>query len=250
MKKLREITLLCHHTLSSRSHYSLFRIAPFLKGQALTVASTLRRILLTEIGTIHATSLIVQKPTNVLHEFSLVSGFKESFPEILSNLREIVFRVSDDSFLNEKNENETETVLSLTNYARLSSKGKGFVTAQDILFLPTNKTKNIHVVDTKQHIATAVSPHAVLEIDLELRYSKQYLTCVEQSFPSEKNSKIIHPLNSSFSPVNRVNYFIKQNPSLTYEFILLEIWTDGSITPAEALGHSSIATKQLFQPFV
>jgi DNA-directed RNA polymerase subunit alpha len=265
MQKLREITILCNHILSPRAHYSLFRISPFMKGQALTVASTLRRVLLSELSTTRITSIVIQQPTTIIHEFSILSGFKESLPEIIENLREVVFRVPNElnnavkpilvnseeesTFVGDKNIFSNKNS-RFKNYARLSSNGKRVVTAADIEFLHENSINNLQVIDLKQHIASGLSPHASLHIDLELTQSKQYITCTQQSYPHEKNLKTIIPLNSDFSPVTRVNYFVKQNTSLTYEFILLEIWTDGSITPSEALGHSSVSLKQIFQPFL
>ncbi len=265
MKKLREITILCNHVLSPRAHYSLFRISPFMKGQALTVGSTLRRVLLNELSTTRITSIIIQRPSTIIHEFSIIPGFKESLPEIIGNLREIVFGVKNElEILNGKQmiRNSTESMSiqdkkifeiknsRLKNYARICSNGKKIITAADIQFLDENLMKNIYVIDSKQHIATGLSPYAVLDIDLELIQSKEYITCNEQSYPHENHLKTIIPLNSNFSPVKRVNYFVKQNTSLNYEFILLEVWTDGSITPSEALGHSSISLKQIFQPFL
>jgi len=228
-----------------------------MKGQALTVASTLRRILLNELSAVNITNIHVLEPKNVLHEYSLLNGFKESLPEIMNNLRTIVFRLFllekevEDSQV--KRDLDVETKSLFTWYAEIESLGKGIITAKDIKFLPEKNTKKkvfVTVVDETQYIAAAVSSEAKLHLNIELTQSKKYLSCIEQSYPKDKNTEIHIPITASFTPVKRVNYSIKQNANFTYEFILLEIWTDGSITPTEALGHSSIAAKQLFQPFL
>jgi DNA-directed RNA polymerase subunit alpha len=267
MNSFREITILCNHSLSPRLHYSLFRISPFSKGQGLTVASTLRQLLLNEIGSIQITSINIRKPIDIFHEFSIISGFQESLPEIIGNLQDIVLRQEINSLaidnsstianetigLQKKNQHpgkKEKIPLSFRNYASIKTNGKKIITANEIQFSSLNKTKNIQVVDPTQIIATAVSPYACFDIHLELIHSKHYVACTDQSFPIEKNAKTIIPLNPSFNPVKRVNYFIKENENLNYEFLLFEIWTDGSISPSEALGHSSIALKQVFQPFI
>jgi DNA-directed RNA polymerase subunit alpha len=267
--KLREITLLCNHKLSPRLEYSLFRIAPFMKGQALTVASTLRRILLNELSAVKITTVSIEEPSPIIHEFSLLSGFKESLPEILNNLRQIVFRLHLNEKQSFKEDLANSTVKSkkdilksdnflvenskslYTTKAILEYSGKGIITSQNIRFLfENNKNLIVDVVDPTQYIATAVSPYAKLNINLEITQSKRYLTCIDESYSKRKNFKSVIPLNVAFNPVKRVNYIIKQNSSFTYEFILLEVWTDRSITPTEALAHSSVAAKQLFQPFL
>jgi DNA-directed RNA polymerase alpha subunit len=269
--KLREITLLCNHKLGPRLEYSLFRISPFMKGQALTVASTLRRILLNELSAVKITTVSIEEPSPINHEFSILSGFKESLPEILNNLRQIIFRLS----LNEKHSLEKDLVNSTvkpqknkdivkegnflienskslyTTQAILEYSGKGIITSKNIKFpFENNKSLLIDVVDPRQYIATGVSPYAKLHINLEITQSKRYITCIDESYSKRNNFQAVIPVNPSFNPVKRVNYIIKQNSTFTYEFILFEVWTDRSISPTEALAHSSVAAKQLFQPFL
>jgi DNA-directed RNA polymerase subunit alpha len=267
--KLREITLLCNHKLSPRLEYSLFRIAPFLKGQSLTVASTLRRILLNELNAVKITSVTINEPT-VISEFSLLPGFKEPLPDVLNNLRETVFRLSlnenhpllkqgDDTFgAKEKKDSmavlgeDSNLKVKKTDFpyqALIEWTGKGILTAENIKFIGKNQKLQVNCVDPTQYIATGLSPYAKLSLNLYLNQSKKYVEPIGAPYLT-KSVKSVIPLTPSFNPVKRVNYIIKQNSSFTYEFVLFEIWTDGSITPTEALGHSSVAGKQLFQPFL
>ena len=93
VNKLREVTLLCDHKFNESTHYSLFRLAPFSKGQALPVASILRRILLQELDSFAITNLNICTPAHITHEFHLLPGIRESLPEIFRNLQNVIFSV-------------------------------------------------------------------------------------------------------------------------------------------------------------
>ena len=246
LSKTRDITLLCQHSLA-QSEYALFRIAPFRKGQALTLGSTLRRILLQEVGSFACTNFALYKPNQTLHDFSVLPGIQETLPQIVQRIRGLRFRLEHDS-----NSNEPPP-LSIT--ASLNISGRQKTTVQDFCF-----NGPLVPCDPEQPILTVVSPYASFECEITISYAKTYVGCIEQSMllkdPQEYlvNSTFASqpvlsiPLASEFAPIQRVNYVIKQSDM--YEYILLELWTDKSITPSEALGEASVVLKQLLQPFV
>jgi DNA-directed RNA polymerase subunit alpha len=234
---LREVTLLCNQRIRSDAWYSLVRISPFRKGQALTVASTLRRLLLQEIGAFGLTGVLIHAPSQPAHEFSMLSGIQESLPELTQNLRNIRFRFHTHDQL-EQPLFDTSVPIRVT----LSTQGRGHITAGDLILPPS-----VEVVHPTAPIATLVSPYAHLDFEAHLGYAKMYTSYIQESRARTHQSLWI-PLEPAFSPVQRVNYVIKHADP--YEFILFELWTDGSITPCAALAEASLAAKQLFQPFL
>ena len=263
VNKLREVTLLCDHKFNESTHYSLFRLAPFSKGQALPVASILRRILLQELDSFAITNLNICTPAHITHEFHLLPGIRESLPEIFRNLQNVIFSVVlpsniEDTINNVQMEIEQSSPhiplseiseqnmssLDLVFPVSLKAEGKTILTAGDIFLPPWLK-----IVNPSQHIATLVSPHAKLDLNFSVSHAKTYMSCIQQLYPTGfQNENMAIPIESSFSPVQRVNYFIKHEQS--YEFLLFEVWTNGSITPSQALGKTSLLLKQLFQPFI
>ena len=229
--KLREITVLCNQQVQSDAWYSLVRISPFRKGQALTVASTLRRLLLQEVGTFGITTVTLHAPNDRAHEFSTLSGIQESLPELTNNLRTVQFLLDKE---------EEATVVP--QRATLVCRGRATVTAGDFE-LPMH----LRAVNPRMPIATLVSPYAHLDLEVEIGYAKTYTSYLQDVRPLPQLPLRI-PITPPFSPVRRVNYVIKHTP--TYEFILFELWTDGSVQPDEALAEASFAAKQVFQPFL
>jgi DNA-directed RNA polymerase subunit alpha len=215
------------------------------------VISTLRRILLQELGGLGLTDLFLEAPTHAAHEFVALGGIQETLPEIVDNLRTVSFKalsanvptlmdVAQQTSLNSTNERAL---------VHLNKTGMGRITAGD-LQLPTT----VDVADPHHPIATLVSPHACLRFSASLGYGKNYVSCVHQVRPSNalvpelslRDASIV--IEPTFAPVRRVNYLIKQED--TYEFALLEIWTDGTIHPSHALGEASCLAKHMFQPFL
>jgi DNA-directed RNA polymerase subunit alpha len=244
---LREITLLCHQPIQNDAVYSLFRISPFRKGQALVVASTLRRLLLQEVGAFGLTDITIHHPTHAAHEFTSLGGIQESMPEILKNLRDVKFTVTPQLVERDvpfpTKETSDEVILSFPyGSVSLQQEGRSQLTAGDLRLPPY-----LHVSNPTLPIATLVSPYARFHMEASLTYSKGYATCIQEG-TSRPHGPVRVPLDVHFSPVRRVNYLIKQ--TRTYEFILFEIWTDGSVTPSAALAEASLAAKHMFQPFL
>jgi DNA-directed RNA polymerase subunit alpha len=235
--KPREITLLCTQHIRPDASYSLFRISPFRKGQALTVASTLRRLLLQEVGALGLTNVTLHAPSQTAHEFSSLAGIRETLPEILRNLRGVHF-----FFDSEDSSTETQFPFSSNHLVKLRANGQHQITAGDFDLPPS-----IHITNPQLPIATLVSPYACLDLDAELTYAKGYANCI-QEVGSLPRLPMRIPIDAHFSPIRRVNYLIKQADN--YEFILFEIWTDGSLTPSSALAEASLAAKHMFQPFL
>nr|QGT34561.1 RNA polymerase alpha subunit [Utricularia amethystina] len=207
---------------SKRLYYGRFILSPLRKGQGDTIGIALRRALL---GEIEGTCITRVKSENVRHEYSTITGIQESIHEILLNLKEIVLR----------------SKLYGTCEASICVTGPGYVTAQDII-LPTY----VEIVDNKQHIASLTEPiHFCIELKIER--NRGYLKKTPQVLKDGN-----YPIDAVFTPVRNVNHSIHSygNENEKQEILFLEIWTNGSLTPKEALHEASRNLIDLFLRFL
>nr|ATL60697.1 RNA polymerase alpha subunit [Rondeletia odorata] len=209
-------------TDSKRLYYGRFILSPLMKGQADTIGIAMRRALL---GEIEGTCITRVKSEKVSHEYSTIAGIQESVHEILMNLKDIVFRSN----------------LYVTCDASIYVRGPGYVTAQDIVLPPY-----VEIVDNTQHIANLMEP-IDLCIGLEIERNRGYLIKRPQNFQDGS-----YPIDAVFMPVRNVNHSIHSyvNGNEKQEILFLEIWTNGSLTPKEALHEASRNLIDLFLPFL
>nr|YP_009366872.1 RNA polymerase alpha subunit [Hydrastis canadensis]ARJ63138.1 RNA polymerase alpha subunit [Hydrastis canadensis]QBK50137.1 RNA polymerase alpha subunit [Hydrastis canadensis] len=207
---------------SKRLYYGRFILSPLMKGQADTIGIAMRRALL---GEIEGTCITRAKSEKIPHEYSTIVGIEESVHEILMNLKEIVLRSN----------------LYGTRGASICVKGPGYVTAQDIISPPS-----VEVVDTTQHIANLTEP-IDLYIGLQIERNRGYRTKTPNN--AQEGS---YSIDAVFMPVRNANYSIHSygNGNEKQEILFLEIWTNGSLTPKEALYEASRNLIDLFIPFL
>nr|AYW12089.1 RNA polymerase alpha subunit [Burmannia disticha] len=208
---------------SKRLYYGRFILSPLMKGQADTIGIAMRRALL---GEIDGTCITQAKSENVPHEYSTIMGIEESVHEILINLKEIVLRSNLYGFID----------------ASICVSGPRYVTAQDIILPPS-----VEIVDTTQHIANLTEP-TNLRIGLQIKRDRGYR--LKQTNNSQDVS--CYPIDAVFMPVRNTNHSIYSydNGSEKQEILFLEIWTNGSVTPKEALYEASHNLIDLFIPFL
>ena len=207
---------------TSTDHYSKYSIGPFIKGQSTTVGNTLRRVLLSNL---QGLAIIGVRITGINHEFSTVPNVKEDVIDILLNLKQIILSGTI-----------TEPTL-----ARLVVKNAGIVTASDIK-LPSNIT----LVDPRQYIAT-LNTNGNLEMEFLIAHGQNYLSnsVVDSVVPAG-----FLGVDAIFMPVKKVNFFVETSRSTSsseLESLIFEIWTNGSITPAEALSSSAEILENTFR---
>lgn len=209
-------------TDSKRLYYGRFLLSPLMKGQADTIGIAVRRALL---GEIEGTCITRVKFENVSHEYSTITGIQESVHEILMNLKEIILRSN----------------LYGTCDASICARGPGYVTAQDIILPPY-----VEIVDNTQHIASLTEP-VNFSIQLEIERNRGYLIKMPHNFQDGS-----YPIDAVSMPVRNVNYSIFScgNGNEKHEILFLEIWTNGSLTPKEALYEASRNLIDLFLPFL
>nr|YP_010484270.1 RNA polymerase alpha subunit [Malvaviscus penduliflorus]UVV36380.1 RNA polymerase alpha subunit [Malvaviscus penduliflorus] len=209
-------------TDSKRLYYGRFILSPLMKGQADTIGIAMRRALL---GEIEGTCITRAKSEKIPHEYSTIVGIQESVHEILMNLKEIVLRGN----------------LYGTRNAFICAKGPGYVTAQDIILAPS-----VEIVDNTQHIASLTEP-IDLCIGLQIERNRGYGIKTPKNFHDGS-----YPIDALFMPVRNANHSIHcyGNDNEKQEILFLEIWTNGSLTPKEALHEASRNLIDLFIPFL
>ncbi|MBR2786653.1 MAG: DNA-directed RNA polymerase subunit alpha [Clostridia bacterium] len=202
--------------IDNDNNYAKFVCEPLERGYGITIGNSLRRILLSSLP---GSAIIGVKIDGVLHEFSTIPNVVEDVPEIIVNLKNVRLKL-------DKNE---EKIL------RINFKGEGEVTAGDII---TDGT--VEVLNPDLHIAT-VSEGGSLVMELTAEMGRGYNT-------AEKNKKEnqplgVLPIDSIYTPVKKVNYSVENTrvgQMVDYDKLTIEVWTDGSLKPYEAL---SLAAK-------
>lgn len=215
--------------------YARFHLGTFFRGQALTVANALRRTLLGELPCLVVTNAQID---GVVHEFSSIPGVQESVLDILLNLKRLTFTISNNKFNIFSNS-------SIKTKVFLKIRGPAKVTAAD-LKLPTN----LACVWPNHYIAT-LSSNAELACVLELAviHPKQKLSIESKKISIDKKKKIFY-LETNSSPIRKVNYVIYELDSKKEsESLALEIVTDGSIEPKQALNFAFKQLTKLFYEF-
>nr|YP_010998482.1 RNA polymerase alpha subunit [Restrepia trichoglossa]WPM86641.1 RNA polymerase alpha subunit [Restrepia trichoglossa] len=207
---------------SKRLYYGRFVLSPLMKGQADTIGIAMRRALL---GEIEGTCITRATSENVLHEYSTIAGIEESVHEILINLKEIVLRSN----------------LYGVRDASICVRGPKDITAQDIISPPS-----VQIVDTTQHIANLTEP---IDLFIELQIKRDRGYCIKSTNDSHDGS---FPIDIVSMPVRNANHSIHSygTGNEKQEILFLEIWTNGSLTPKEALYEASRNLIDLLIPFL
>ena len=206
--------------------YAKFVAEPFETGYGHTIGNSIRRVLLSSLEGAAITSI---KIDGAMHEFATVDGVVEDVTDIVLNLKKILLKAHS---------REPQTLL-------LSANKEGEVTASDI-----QVNQNVEVVNGKQHICT-LDKKKKFEMELEVKIGRGFM-------PGVENKKIdqaigVIPIDSLFSPVTRVKYAVESarvGQRTDYDRLLLEIWTDGRISPDDALTQASAILQHHLDVFV
>ena len=211
--------------VSEDNRYGKFVCEPLERGYGTTIGNSLRRILLSSLPGAAITSIRID---GVLHEFSTIPGVRDDVTNIVLNLKQLRLKMFTD---------EPKVI-------RIDIEGEKEVTAADI-----TADADIEILNPELHIAT-LNEDAKLHMEMTVERGKGYV-------PAEKNKKPDHvigiiPIDSIFSPVTRVNYTVSDTRvgNVTdYDKLTIEIWTDGSIRPEEAVSRSANILIQHFKLF-
>jgi DNA-directed RNA polymerase subunit alpha len=196
--------------------YGKFIVEPLDRGFGVTLGNSLRRTLLSSISGAAVTSI---KIDGVLHEFSTIPGVVEDVTQIVLNMKELTLRLYTDK----------------PKLLRLDVKGKKDVTAADI-----QEDPEVEILNRDLHLASLDRKDAHLMVEIVVERGKGYV-------PAERHRRSEHvigviPVDSIFSPIRKANFSVEDTRvghATDLDRLILEIWTDGSLRPEEALQEAS-----------
>ncbi|MGD8344355.1 MAG: DNA-directed RNA polymerase subunit alpha [Desulfobacterales bacterium] len=213
--------------VTSNPSYGKFVCEPLERGFGITIGNSLRRIVLSSLYGAAITSV---KFDGVMHEFSVIPGVLEDVSEIILNLKEVRFKVSDA---------EPKTVI-------LEASGEGEVTAGDIL----SEDGKCEVLNPKHHIAS-LDKKGKLNLTMTVKYGKGY--SLAEANKDEGSPAGTIPIDAVFSPIRRVNFVVgnaRVGQRTDYDKLTMEVWTDGSINPEDAVAYAAKILKEQMTVFI
>jgi len=206
--------------------YGEFTIQPLERGFGITLGNALRRVLLSSI---QGAAIVSVKIDGVLHEFSTLPGVKEDITDIILNLKGVRFR------LGQANAKEVH----------LQVNRPGQITAGDII---TDST--IEVLNPDHHIAT-ISGEGKFNASMVVKMGRGYVPAKKELDPDQPEGTI--NIDAIFSPIKKVNYIVSHarvGQITDYDKLVLEVWTDGSVKPEDAIAYSAKILKKQLDVFI
>lgn len=210
-------------TEGARNLYGHFVLEPLQKGQGITVGNSLRRTILSDLK---GSAIVAVRIAGINHEFSTITGVREDILEILLNLKEIVLKSHSDE----------------PQIGRVKVQGPAIVTA-GLFDVPPE----IEIIDPKQYIAT-ICNNTLFEMEFRIETGQGY-QLVDKGI--DHKSIDFLQIDAIFMPTTRFNYYVEEkrfDTTTTHEKLSLEIWTNGSISPQEAISQGANVLTQLFHP--
>jgi DNA-directed RNA polymerase subunit alpha len=207
--------------------YGRFSCEPLERGFGVTLGNALRRILLSSLQGAAITSVRIE---GVLHEFSSIPGVMEDMSDIVLNMKEVRLRL------------HSEGPRSL----RINKKGGGILTAGDLV----SDDSGVDVLNPEHKIAT-LSDDADIEVELTIGTGKGYVRA-EMNKTEDMPIGVI-PIDSVFSPVQRANYTVtpaRVGRATDFDRLNLEVWTDGTIAPVDAVAYAAKILKEQLTIFI
>jgi DNA-directed RNA polymerase subunit alpha len=196
---------------SSDNTYGKFVVEPLERGYGITLGNSLRRVLLSSLPGAAVTSV---KIDGVLHEFSTIPGVKEDVTEIVLNLKTLSVKLDGEE----------------PRLVRIEAEGGGEIKAGDIVHGP-----DVEILNPELHIAT-LEDDANLYMEITLEKGRGYISAEKNKEPGQPIGII--PVDSIFTPVTKVNFRVdntRVGQVTDFDKLTLEVWTDGSIAPDEAV---------------
>ena len=225
MIEIEKPTIECVYS-NDDPNYGKFVVEPLERGYGTTLGNSLRRILLSSLPGVAVTSV---KIDGILHEFSTIPGVKEDVTEIILNLKKLAVRLTG--------ENEKRVVIN--------EVGPKEVTAADII-----KDSDIEIFNPELHIAI-LDEDTTLVMEINLARGRGY---VPAEMNKDENTLIsMIPTDSIFTPVRKCNFTVENTrvgQVTDYDKLILEIWTDGSITPSEGVSIGAKIMQEHLKLFV
>ena len=213
--------------VTSTPTYGKFVCEPLERGFGITIGNSLRRIILSSL---YGAAIVSVKFDDVMHEFSTIPGVLEDISEIILNLKGVRFKLADA---------QPKTI-------RIDANEEGEVNSGDII----SDDGRCEVLNPELHIAT-LSNNAKLKMTMTVKVGKGY--ALSEANKNEDAPIGTIPVDSIFSPIKRVNYVVgnaRVGQRTDYDKLTLEVWTDGSVFPEDAVAYSSKILKEQMDVFI
>jgi DNA-directed RNA polymerase subunit alpha len=213
--------------VSSTEAYGKFVCEPLERGFGITLGNALRRTILSSL---HGAAIVSVRFESVEHEFSIIPGIIEDVSEIILNLKEVRLKMDD----------------ATPRTIHIEATGEGVVTAGQII----SDDGHVEVLNPDQPIAT-ISADGSLKMTMVVKVGKGYSLAELNKDEDAPNGTI--PIDAVFSPIKRVNYVVgnaRVGQRTDYDKLTLEIWTDGSISPEDAVAFGSKILKEQLSIFI
>ena len=218
-----EIECIESKTEGAREHYGHFILEPLNQGQGITIGNSLRRTILSDLK---GTAIVAVRIAGINHEFSTITGVREDVLEILLNLKEVVL----------KSYNKEPQI------GRIRVQGPAIITA-GLFDLPPE----IEIIDPKQYIAT-ICNNTIFEMEFRIEQGYGY-RLVDKGIDNKSIDFL--QIDAVFMPAKKFNFSIEEkiiSPNLIQEKLYIEIWTNGSLSPQEAISQGAHILTNLFHP--
>ena len=213
--------------VSSTPTYGKFVCEPLERGFGITIGNSLRRIILSSL---YGAAIVSVKFEEVMHEFSSIPGVLEDVSEIILNLKEVRFRVPDGN----------------PRMVRIRVEKEGEITAGDII----SEDGQCEILNPDLHIVS-LTTHTELKMDMVVKVGKGY--SLSEVNKDEESPIGTISIDAVFSPIKRVNYVVgnaRVGQRTDYDKLTLEIWTDGSVLPEEAIAYAAKILKEQMSIFI
>lgn len=206
--------------------YGRFHVEPLERGFGITIGNSLRRILLSSL---QGAAITAVRMKGVLHEFSTIHGVREDVTDIILNIKELLVKLHSDG---------PETL-------HLKANKPGLVRARDI-----QTGSNVEILNP-DHVIATLSEDGELNMELTVKRGRGYI-------PAERNREEGQPIgtipiDALFSPIRKVNYTVTHSrvgQITDYDRLTMEIWTNGNVAPADALGYAAKILKEQLSVFI
>jgi len=211
---------------SFNESYGKFACEPLERGYGITLGNSLRRVLLSSLQGAAITTVRIE---GALHEFTSIPGVVDDVTDIILNIKALRLRMDDSN---------PRTLL-------IDKTGEGPLTAGDI-----QAPIGVHVLDPNQHIAT-LSKGGRLHMEMTCAMGRGYFTADQNK--TEGMPIGVIPIDSLFSPIRKVNYRVtnaRVGHQTDYDRLIIEVWTDGSVKPDDAVAYSAKILKEQLSIFI
>lgn len=218
-------------TLELNSEYGKFVLEPLERGYGQTIGNALRRVLLSSIYGAAVSAVRIDK---VFHEFAPIPGVREDTTQLLLNIKDVAIK-----FENQDGPPQEDKTL------RIDVKGPGRVTGADVI-----TPEGVEVVNPEAYIATISDAKSSLTMEMYVGWGSGYVLPEKQE--KYKGMIGVIPTGSQFTPVKKVNYIVEQTRvgmRTDYERLVLEVWTNGAVTPNDAVSQAAHILDKYFRMF-